>query len=121
MLIGSELNNNSHDYSIVNKKYLASYLASCSSTYVKCAAVTIENAETNSDYRVTHNLGTMDIVADAYNYGGSQEQVSVSYIVQDASNIIVHVDKIDDNRQNIRVVVMGAMNPSTATYTKVKI
>ena len=62
MLITSTLNSSSNGYSIVNKNYLETV----SRDNVRCAVADIPDVSAQSSYRITHNLGTQNVVLNAY-------------------------------------------------------
>lgn len=114
MLIASTLNNNSSGYSIVNKEFLASYLAWYNRDYLRCAVADIMNPESETAYILTHNLGTDNVIVNAYELSNNvPESIEISYSVPDASTIRVAFNKISKN--TIRVIVTGAINCGDAS------
>lgn len=120
MLIASTLNNNSNGYSIVNKEFLASYIADYSRDFTKCAVADIANVSAQSNYRVVHNLGTQNIVLNAYEISSTPVSVEVSYSVPDASTVVVSFDSLGEIKPTVRIVIIGALTNSTARVSLIK-
>lgn len=116
MLIASTLNNESNGYSLVNKNFLNLFGQSC----VKCAVADISSPSKNSSYRVTHNLGTRNVVVSIYDVSTSYASVEAGYTVPDENNVIINLDNFDNSKvSTIKVVVMGAITYTTATASKI--
>lgn len=114
-LIASNLTPNSNGYSIVYKSYLEAF----SRDYVRCAVADINNVTAQTSYRITHNLGTSDVVLSAYDTAKTPVSIDVSYSVPDASTVVVSFDSLGGKQPTVRVVIMGALTHSTATVTQV--
>lgn len=120
MLIASTLNNNSNRYSIVNKDFLTSYIADYTSDYTKCAVADIADVSAQSSYRIVHNLGTQNIVLNAYETTSTPVSVEASYSVPDASTVVVSFDSLGGQKPAIRVVIIGALTNSTAQVSLIQ-
>lgn len=114
MLIASTLNNNSNGYSIVNKEFLTSYIADYTSNYTKCAVADISNVSAQSSYRIVHNLGTQNIVLNAYETTSTPVSVGISYSVPDVSTVVVSFDSLGGQKPTVRIVIIGALTNSVA-------
>ena len=112
-LITSTLTSNSNGYSIVNKNYLESFTRD----YVRCAVADIVNPIEQTDYSISHNLGTQDIVLNAYDVSSTPHSVDIAYSVPDSSTVIVSFDSLGGSKSLIHIVIMGALTHSTATVT----
>lgn len=110
MLITSTLDSSSNGYSIVNKNYLESF----SRDNVRCAVADISNVSAQSSYLITHNLGTQNVVLNAYDTTATPVSVGVAYSVPDASTVVVSFDSLGGKKPTVRVIIMGALTNSTA-------
>ena len=113
MLITSTLNASSNGYSIVNKNYLESI----SRDNVRCAVADIQDASARHSYRIDHNLGTQNVVLNAYDVTSTPVSVGISYSVPDASTVVVSFDSLGGKKPTVRIVIMGALTNSTAQVT----
>lgn len=113
MLITSALNSSSNGYSIVNKNYLEM----ATRDNVRCAVANISDVSALSVYRIVHNLGTQNVVLNAYDTTATPTSIEVSYSVPDTSTVIVSFDSLGGNTPTIRIVIMGALTNSTAQVT----
>ena len=115
-LIVSKLDSSSNGYSIVNKNYLEAY----GRGYVKCATCDISSPSANSSYRITHNLGTRNIVLNAYGISGEQVAVEIEHSVPNENTVIVTFSKFDTSSiGTIRIVVMGALTSVSVSAEKI--
>lgn len=116
MLITSTLNSSSNGYSIVNKNYLETV----SRDNVRCAVADIPDVSAQSSYRITHNLGTQNVVLNAYDTTNTPISVGISYSVPDASTVVVSFDSLEEKKPTVHVVIMGALTNSTAQVSLVQ-
>ena len=116
MLITTTLNSSSNGYSIVNKNYLET----ASRDNVRCAVADISNVSAQSSYMITHNLGTQNVVLNAYDTTTTPVSVGISYSVPDASTVVVSFDSLGGKKPTVRVVIMGALTNSTAQVSLVQ-
>lgn len=116
MLITSTLNSSSNGYSIVNKNYLEAV----SRDNVRCAVADIPDVSAQSSYRITHNLGTQNVVLNAYDTTNIPISVGISYSVPDASTVVVSFDSLGEKKPTVHVVIMGALTNSTAQVSLVQ-
>ena len=114
-LITSNLTSSSNGYSIVNKNYLDNL----SRDYVRCAVADIANPSAQTSYSITHNLGTQNIVLNAYDVTSTPQSVELAYSVPDASTVIVSFNSLGSGKPAVRIVIMGALTHSTATVATV--
>ncbi len=113
-LITSTLTPNSNGYSIVNKNYLDSITRD----YVRCAVADIVNPLAQTNYSINHNLGTQNIVLNAYDVTSSVPQsVDIAYSVPDVSTVNISFNSLGGSKSVIHIVIMGALTHSTATVT----
>lgn len=111
MLIASTINSQSNKYSLINKEAL--------DYYTQVAVADIEHPSINTSYIITHNLGTQNIVLNAYDVSTALTSVEISYTVPDNSTAIVSFGNFDSSVNTVRIVVTGAVNYTQATVTPV--
>lgn len=111
MLIATNIDSSSNEYSVVNKKYVDGI----ANRFMKCAVAEIPNPQGNTSYAIIHNLDSENVIVDAYNIRGEHPiPVEIAYMVNDENSITVTLDSIGNTSPYLRIIVIGAIASSTA-------